>query len=190
MSDCCGPAEKSERREERRPKTPGRDQGTSPLLLIGGIFVSLLIVFGVILATGTGSSRLTRSVSAQVYNDHLEYGWGEIDINGGNAEHVFVIENRGEDPLELANVQTSCSCTSARITIAGKESPYFGMHSASYWVGELEPGQTAELRVVFDPLFHGPDALGPVERFIAVETSDPRNPRLEFKLTGDVVKKN
>jgi len=185
MSDCCSEPQKTEKRSSKGPS-----KGSSPLLIIGGIFASLAIVFAVVLATGSGSGRLTGSASAQVYNDHLEYDWGEIGISGGNAEHVFVIGNRGEGPLELAHVLTSCSCTSAKITIAGKASPYFGMHSSSSWVGELQPGQTAELLVIFDPLFHGPDALGPIERFIAVETSDSENPRLEFKLTGNVVKKN
>ena len=180
MSNCCDEPQKTVK-------------GTSPLSflpLIGGIFISVAVIFGIILATSGGSSKLTQSANAQVYNDHLEYAWGEIGINSGEAVHEFEIENRGTNVLELTNVLTSCACTTARITIEGKASPYFGMHSTSSWIGRLEPGQTATLSVVFDPLFHGPDGLGPIERFIAVETNDPQNPRLEFKLTGNVVKKD
>ncbi|MDP3733539.1 MAG: hypothetical protein Q8Q91_03255, partial [Candidatus Daviesbacteria bacterium] len=91
-------------------------------------------------------------------------------------------------PLKLYNVKTSCACTKANLTIDGKVSPKFDMHTKSSWTGEVAPGKDAILNVIFDQTFHGPTALGPMERLISMQTNDLSSPTLEFKLTGNVVK--
>lgn len=176
MDKCCA-----------EPKEKSKTLKISPIAIFIGAFTLITLVGGFILAVNSGPAKLSET-GAQVYTDHTSFEWGEIDINGGNATHDFVIENRGTGELELANILTSCACTNAQVTINGKTSPYFGMHSTSSWVGKLEPGQAATISVIFDPLFHGPEAVGPIERLISVETNDPQNAGMEFKLTGDVVK--
>ncbi len=71
--------------------------------------------------------------------------------------------------------------------INGEESPNFGMHSNSSWLGEVEPDQGAELVVTFDPAFHGPSGTGQISRIVTVETNDQNNPTLEFKLSANVI---
>jgi len=159
----------------------------SPIALVIGALTLLTLVGGFILAASSGPAKLS-DTGAQAYTDHASFEWGEIKIDGGNATHEFVIENKGTGELELANILTSCACTSAQVTIEGIASPYFGMHSTSSWIGKLAPGKTATLSIIFDPLFHGPEAVGPVERLISVKTNDPQNENLEFKLTGNVIK--
>ena len=85
-------------------------------------------------------------------------------------------------------MKTSCMCTQAKIVINGVSSPAFGMHGSSEWKGTIKPKEIAEVRAVFDPLFHGPDAVGPVTRFVSFDTNDVKNPTVELKLTGNVVK--
>lgn len=169
------------------PKEKSKTLKASPITSIISAFTLLVLAGGFILVATSGPAELSET-GAQLYTDHTSFEWGEIDINGGNATHEFAIENRGTGVLELANILTSCACTSAQVTINGKTSPYFGMHSTSSWVGKLEPGQAATLSVIFDPLFHGPTGVGPFERLISVKTNDPQSAGMEFKLTGDVVK--
>uniref|UniRef100_A0A831YSY1 DUF1573 domain-containing protein n=1 Tax=candidate division WWE3 bacterium TaxID=2053526 RepID=A0A831YSY1_UNCKA len=169
------------------PGKTKKDRKISPLALIIGALTILTLVGGFILAANSGPAKLSET-GAQAYTDHTSFEWGEIKIDGGNATHEFTIENKGTGELELANLVTSCACTSAQVTINETASPYFGMHSNSSWVGKVAPGETATLSVIFDPLFHGPEAVGPMERFIAVETNDPQNARMEFKLSGNVIK--
>jgi len=159
----------------------------SPIALVIGALTLLTLVGGFILAASSGPAKLS-DTGAQAYTDHTSFEWGEINIKGGNATHEFTIENKGAGALELANILTSCACTSAQVTINGTPSPYFGMHSTSSWIGQIDPGQTATISVIFDPLFHGPEAVGPVQRLISVETNDPQNAKMEFELTGNVVK--
>src|SRR3989304_6729938 len=153
------------------PEKKSKTFKISPTALIIGALTILTLVGGFVLATNSGPAKLGGG-DGQAYTDHTSFEWGEININGGNATHEFAIENRGTGELELANILTSCACTSAQITIEGVVSPYFGMHSTSSWVGKVAPGKTATLSIIFDPLFHGPEAVGPIERLISVGTNN------------------
>ena len=62
------------------------------------------------------------------------------------------------------------------------------MHEKTPDVFEVKPGKTAELIVEFDPLFHGPSGIGPINRTITMDTNDANNSTLSFNLTANVVK--
>lgn len=149
------------------------------LILSGGIYF---------LAKTTGTASLDVSKNAQVKVSEKQYDWGTIKYDGGNATKTFSIKNTGTDILQLSNIKTSCTCTKAEIEINGKSSPSFSMHSVSGWIGEVKSGEEARLTVIFDPTFHGPSGVGPVNRIVSVETNDASVPKLEFTLTGNVVK--
>lgn len=162
-------------------------------IIIGFIVITLLILGGgiYILSTTTSSPvEITTSQNAKAQVDQKFFDWGNIPINGGNAIKTFSIKNSGTDILKITGVKTSCTCTKAQIIIDGKTSPYFSMHATSGWVGEVAPGKEAQLKVIFDPAFHGPTGVGPVERLISMQTNDAQNPNLEFSLKGVVVKDN
>ena len=78
-------------------------------------------------------------------------------------------------------------CTEAIVAIDGEKSPIFGMHTRSGWKGVIEPGQTAVVKVVFDPMFHGPQGTGPITRLVSFNTNDSENSTVELRLTGNVV---
>lgn len=159
--------------------------------IIGFILVTLLILGGgVFILSKTTTSGQISGVSSEVKIsvDAKTYDWGTIPYSGGNVSKTFTIKNTGTDVLQLTNIKTSCACTYAQLTIDGKISPKFGMHTTSSWVGEVPPGKDAQLAVVFDPAFHGPTGVGSMERLISVQTNDINNPNLEFSLKGVVVK--
>ncbi|OGC92885.1 hypothetical protein A3D85_00950 [Candidatus Amesbacteria bacterium RIFCSPHIGHO2_02_FULL_47_9] len=159
------------------------------VILIGGL-ITVLIIAGaiVVMSRAPNAVKLEKSDSGQFFTDHASYDWGEIDYGGGVANHVFEIKNSGSKPLKLANVKTSCMCTTAKLIVKSGNSPIFRMHQVSDWQGTLEPGETAQLEVNFDPTFHGPSGTGPIERIISVETSDPAKSNIEFNLKGVVIK--
>lgn len=154
------------------------------------ILSTVAILFGsiIFLNRTTASSQVVASANATASVDTDTYDWGNIPINGGNVSKKFSIKNTGSETLQLTNIKTSCHCTTASVTIAGQESPSFGMSGASQWIGEVKPGQEATLNVVFDPLFHGPQGTGPINRYISVETNDRQNSKITFSLTGVVIK--
>lgn len=163
---------------------------TEKRLIILMIFVTILILAGgVFFLNSTNSPQISTSSLAKAYvADPTSFDWGTIPMNKGDVKKTFTIKNNGKSTLKLYNVKTSCHCTKAYVIIDTKESPIFGMDSLSSWVGEVSVGKEAKLTVVFDPAFHGPAGVGPLNRFVSVETNDKASPKLTFILTGTVVK--
>ncbi|MCA9333386.1 DUF1573 domain-containing protein [Candidatus Saccharibacteria bacterium] len=155
--------------------------------LIG--FTLIIFVGGIYLAGKSNPPELNNKGNPKVeILGEKTHSWGEIDIEGGNVEKIFKIRNVGDDPLEVTNFKTSCMCTEAQISIGDDTSPAFGMHTRSGWKGSIQPGETADIRVVFDPLFHGPQGTGPITRLVSFNTNDSSNSTVEFRLSGNVVR--
>lgn len=162
---------------------------SSNKIIIGVIsFTMLAIIGGTVFLSKTGPAQLETAQNVQLELPITSHDWGEIDINAGNVTKTFEIKNNGSDTLELANVSTSCMCTTAQVTVNDQPSPFFGMHSASSWQGKVNPGESANVYIEFDPLFHGPNGVGQITRQVSVETNDPDNPIITFNLTGNVIK--
>lgn len=159
-------------------------------LILSVIGLSLLIIFaGAFLVTKmTNHPQLTSDQQVSLSVEETSHDWGEIPITGGNVTKTFTIKNNGQGVLNLANVSTSCMCTTAQVTINGQPSPFFGMHSKSSWLGQVPPGGKAELTVEYDPAYHGPNAVGQISRQVSLETNDPDNPKITFNLTANVIK--
>lgn len=160
-------------------------------IIIGLVVLTVLILGGgifVLSSTTSAPVTVTSSQNAKATVDQKTFDWGNIPYSGGNATKTFTIKNTGTDVLKLTGLKTSCTCTKAQISIDGKVSPYFSMHSTSSWVGEVPPGKEASLTVIFDPAFHGPTGVGSVERLVSVETNDSQNSKIEFSLKGVVIK--
>ncbi len=161
--------------------------------LIITISILTLIILGLgvwLLTKPTSGSQLGTSVASggKAEVPVTEFDWGTIDYGGGDVTAEFDIANSGVAPLSVSEVSTSCMCTTAQVIINGQNSPFFGMHQKSSWIGRIPAGGQAKLKVVFDPAFHGPSGVGPVTRQIVMTTTDPDHPKLEFNLTGTVIK--
>lgn len=115
---------------------------------------------------------------------------GDVSMKQGVKKLSFSITNNTQKNINLTDLETSCMCTTAIFKSAdGKLSPRFGMPGHGVkprgWEYTLEPNETGKLTVEFDPNAHGPNALGPVTRYINIFTSD-RTQRVGF--SANVVK--
>ncbi|MCL5970010.1 MAG: DUF1573 domain-containing protein [Patescibacteria group bacterium] len=155
---------------------------------------TVAILFGAIFLMSKSTATVAGVVSSQnakmEIKDPTSFDWGDIQMEKGDVEKDFTIKSVGTEPLKIYNVKTSCHCTIARVTIDKEESPNFGMSGVSSWVGEVAPGKEAKLAVIFDPQYHGPQGVGPINRFVSIETNDKGNSKVTFTLTGTVVKKS
>ena len=158
------------------------------VLITIGIITFAILGAGAWLLSKPVGVEVEKSDQAKAFVTETNHDWGEIKIDGGKAEKIFMIKSTGAGPLKLSDVSTSCMCTTAQVIIDGKGGPLFGMHQKSSWVGEIPAGKEAELKIVFDPAFHGPSGVGSMTRQIEVATNDKNNPKLEFMLKGNVVK--
>lgn len=113
---------------------------------------------------------------------------GEVPYNGGIVSKIFDIKNTTSDLITLRKITTSCMCTSAKFSIDGKESKFYGMEMN----GDLNPivdykvpaGATAQVTFNFDPAAHGPQGVGPFDRVITLFFD---NGYEELKFNGNVV---
>ena len=168
------------------PKQSGIDS-----FLVGTIAVTIFILGAVVyfgLKAGTTAKVITDSQVELVAND-TQYDWGTISMANGIVNKSFTIANPSDAPLKLYDVKTSCMCTTAQLKTASQTSKKFGMHEKNSNVFEINPGETAELFVEYDPAFHGPSGIGPISRTITMDTNDPDQPTLSFLVTANVVNK-
>lgn len=153
----------------------------SVLILIGGV-----VIMG---STSQNSAQVSASQNAKVFTiDPTSKDFGSTKYDAKPVKKSFRIKNTGTDTLKLFNIKTSCHCTKANLTVDEIEGPSFGMSGISSWVGEIKPGKEAILTAIFDPAYHGIAGVGPVTRFISVDTNDKSNSKLTFTLTGTVIK--
>ena len=160
------------------------------------LYLIAMVLAGTVVLVGGGTylfgteelpADVAPSGDTKLVVENTNHSWGEIPINGGNVRAEFMIKNEGEAPLRLFDVSTSCTCTTAQLEINGKKSPEFSMHTKSGYVTEVPPGESAKLKIEFDPAFHGPQGVGAMTRQIRMKTNDAERQELMFTMDGVVI---
>lgn len=107
----------------------------------------------------------TLAMAAPVISiDQPSFSFGSIP-HGKTVEHVFTIRNKGTDPLVIKNVRPSCGCT-----------------AVSKSSSVIDPGKTGEIR----SSFNSSNFNGAIQKTIAVDTNDPKNPISTLTLKGTI----
>ncbi len=87
------------------------------------------------------------------------YDFGTISMKNWTVDHRFTVTNKTSAAVYISSVYTSCMCTAAYLeTPTGEKGP-FGMQGMGYVPPANEsiaPGESREVRVVYDPNAHGP----------------------------------
>ncbi|MCA9375936.1 MAG: DUF1573 domain-containing protein [Candidatus Doudnabacteria bacterium] len=175
---------------------------TKRFMVAVGLFVVAIVLVSVTLVSRFAGEEVEGWPSGTVASAQaVSHDFGVINIEGGNVEHVFELQNTSSEPLEVRGAQTSCMCTTTTIETAEAISPVFGMHTSLDGYSEVvAPGESFQVRAVFDPLAHGPEGTGSIRRTVDVFTSaapdgavaeeDSRVPNgsvVSLTFTGEVV---
>jgi len=140
-----------------------------------GICLSVLTFFTVLgvafanpQSVPPASIGLPDSMSPIIIFEATDYSFGEV-VEGEKVTHVYKFHNAGDGMvLTIKKVQPTCGCTAALLTS-----------------DVIAPGGKGEIKVTFNSRgFHGS-----VHKTIRVKSDDPKNPLIELRLTGKVVKK-
>lgn len=102
---------------------------------------------------------------------------GEVSQAKGDVSSDFEFRNNGKSNLLINKLGSSCGCTSAAVIYDGEVGPRFtmeghGQENPTDWEVAIEPGQSAILRVYYDPNVHG-DFTGAVTRTVSIFSNDP-----------------
>jgi hypothetical protein len=148
--------------------------------------ITTLVAFFLVACSGnTGADSLFRVTNSGKVGseDSLDYDLGDINIKGGMVRRTATFINNGKEDLILKGAFTSCMCTTADIELMdGRISGEFGTKLSTKWHEVIKPGERFKVNIVFDPLFHGEDDVGPFKRTVYLITSAPPDDRLSTTL--------
>ncbi|OGK11299.1 hypothetical protein A2954_01930 [Candidatus Roizmanbacteria bacterium RIFCSPLOWO2_01_FULL_37_12] len=161
---------------------------------IFGIIIFALVVIGGSYFLVAGGKQKSSKDLPPVYNSkdkekpkvevkEVTKDLGDMKVSDQKSAD-FSIKNIGSRELTLFNISSSCGCTVGQIIIEGKESREFGMHAQSDESFAISPDKSALVKVTYRPYIMPVSGL--VDREVFVETNDPENPRLTFKVTAFV----
>lgn len=111
------------------------------------------------------------------------YDFGTISMKNWTVSHAFTLTNNMSAPVFVTSVYTSCMCTSAYLETPGSEKGPFGMQGMGYLPPANEtigPGESRQVKVVYDPNAHGPAGVGSIDRFVYVV--DDKGGTLAFEI--------
>lgn len=159
-------------------------------IFFGAIIVSLIVIVSGIFLFGQDNSPKRENLGvAAMKIDKTSADLGKMK---GDEERKteFIITNTSSSTLRIWNVATSCDCTFATISIAGKTSAEFnmaGMMSSDLtnWIGEVPAGQDAKLTVIYRPKIM--PVTGAVSRQVTFATNDPKNEKVEVSIKANVL---
>jgi|SRR6056300_42149 len=134
-----------------------------------------LILLCLLLVGCTSSTSIEKNLGMIEAKSELFHDFGAMDIQGGKVNHTFSLLNKSEQPLSLVDLKTSCMCTQAQILDKN------GVKISNIKGFEVLAGQEFDVLVTYDPLAHGPDAVGEVNRSIILTTSSIENGRVAVK---------
>ncbi len=156
--------------------------------------ISIIVVVGGIsyFTKNDSSPKITDSGTGVLEVVGNDFDFGEILMEGGLVRHNFVVRNVGDGAVMIRDVSTSCACTTAEIYNAkGEAQGPFGMVGPSHAPNpdadmSILPGEEMVVEAIYDPLKHGPDAVGKIVRDIYINTDT--NKELSLKFRGENVK--
>jgi phage shock protein E len=98
-----------------------------------------------------------------------EYGFGQILATDGIISTTFDLRNDGDEDLNILSLSSSCGCTTAEIQDE-----------------VILPGESTTITVYFNPNYHA-EPEGKFSRTVFVETDDPNNSELEFRISVEFI---
>ncbi|MBI2506898.1 MAG: DUF1573 domain-containing protein [Candidatus Colwellbacteria bacterium] len=158
-----------------------------------GIILALLFLGGLVWLASP--SQRTNSPASPTLSDQSSllsaseqaFDFGTISMAEGNVSHMFKVKNMSGEPVSVNKLYTSCMCTSAFLQTKDKRMGPFGMpgHGAMPRINQMiNPGEEADVEVVFDPAVHGPAGVGQINRIVYLENDS--GPLLELGITANV----
>jgi len=84
---------------------------------------------------------------------------------GEKVDHLFSVKNRGDEPLTINQIRSSCGCTAATLSAT-----------------TISPGKSGDVKVTFDST----NFAGQVTKTVQLDSNDPRNPSTMLTMQGKV----
>jgi hypothetical protein len=117
-----------------------------------------------IIAAGTSTLAFSVEGQPKIVFEQPNFAFGNV-IQGKKVEHVFTFTNRGDAPLIIERIRSSCGCTVAENSTR-----------------QIAPGKKGEIKATFDST----NFAATVTKTLYVHTNDPQTPVATLTLTGTI----
>ncbi|MEK6528647.1 MAG: DUF1573 domain-containing protein [Nitrospirota bacterium] len=122
----------------------------------------------------------------QVILEPTSFDFGSVNKKQGKISKKFKLSNKGNSPLIIKNVKTSCPCATVSLKVNKKKAPYFGTEGApKNWQIGIKPGGSGELELMID-LSSEHVKSGKLMREAFVFSNDPIYPEVTAKVEAEV----
>ena len=128
------------------------------------IWILVVILASIVLAS-------CNAKTPNISSDLSEFEFGEV-LNGEILTKDVLILNKGDSTLEIQDISSSCSCTTAEISSKS-----------------IEPNESAILTIQFDAGEHGESFSGEVLRKVFLSTNDVENPKYTIQFSAIILLK-
>lgn len=128
-----------------------------------GVGILVMIIAGIY-----SYSRIPDSGKPEIEIIPNTYDFGNIGMD--EVGTTFIVKNRGNAPLKILRVSTSCGCTTAEVEEE-----------------EIPPKAETKLKVRMDSKVMG-NISGKVLRTIYVRSNDPRQEEVEVTITANIIR--
>lgn len=123
---------------------------------------------------------------SEIVLDTTSFDFGSVSKRQGKISKIFKLSNKGNAPLIIKNMKTSCPCASVSLSVDKNKSPYFGTSGASEgWQVEIKPGKMGELEFMVD-LASPHVKVGKMLREARIISNDPIYPELSIRIAAEV----
>jgi len=122
----------------------------------------------------------------QIFLEPASFDFGSVNKRQGKISKTFKLSNKGNSPLVIKNIKTSCPCASVSLKVNKTKSPYFGTEgSPGDWQSEIKPGKSGELELIVD-LASPHVKTGRLTRDASLISNDPVYPEVSVRVEAEV----
>ncbi len=122
----------------------------------------------------------------QIILDSISFDFGRVTKKQGKVSKIFRLSNKGNSPLIIKNIKTSCPCATVSLKVNKIKSPYFGTEgSPQNWQAQITPHQHGELELIVDLASQHVKA-GKLIRDATIISNDPLYPETTVRIEAEV----
>ncbi len=122
----------------------------------------------------------------QIVLESNSFDFGKVSKKQGKISKLFKLANKGNVPLIIKNIKTSCPCASVSLRVNKTKSPYFGTEgSPRDWQSEIKPQESGELELIVD-LASSHVKTGRLIRDASLISNDPVYPEVTVRVEAEV----
>ena len=122
----------------------------------------------------------------QLSFDSTIFNFAEVSKKQGKVSKIFKFTNKGNAPLIIKSMKTSCPCASVSLKVNKTKSPYFGIGgSPRDWQLEIKPQESGEIELMVD-LASPHVKIGKLIRDASLISNDPVYPEVSVKVEAEV----